>query len=189
MHPMFVDLFHLDVPVLEKVLRTVVVYAFLVVGLRLAGKRELAQLHTFDLVVLLLLSNTVQNAIIGHDDSLIGGLLGAVVLLVLNAAIVRFLFEHPRLDELVEGDPVVLIEKGRVVEERLRSELVTRAELERAAHEQGFARLDEVEQAEIDPAGRISFVARKPPVEDVRHREILARLDALAAELAALRAR
>jgi len=183
------DLFHLDMSVLEKVVRTVVVYAFLVVGLRLAGKRELAQLHTFDLVVLLLLANTVQNAIIGDDSSLAGGLLGAVTLLGLNAAIVRFLFEHPKLDDALEGQPVVLIEGGRVQEERLRSELVTRVELERAAHEQGFGSLDEVEQAEIDPAGRISFVGRKPPVEDVRHRELLARLDAMAAELATLRAR
>ena len=186
---MLFDLFHLDMSVLEKVVRTVVVYAFLVVGLRLAGKRELAQLHTFDLVVLLLLANTVQNAIIGDDSSLAGGLLGATTLLVLNAGIVRFLFEHPRLDEVVEGEPVVLIEAGRLQEKRLHSELVTRAELERAAHEQGFGSLDEVDRAEIDPAGRISFVARKPPLEDLRHRELLARLDALAADLAALRAR
>ena len=97
-------------PILAKILRPLVVYAFLVISLRLAGKRELAQLNPFDLVVLLTLSNTVQNAIIGNDNSITGGVIGAISLLVVNYAVVRFLYRHERIDRFVEGDPVVLIE-------------------------------------------------------------------------------
>src|SRR5256885_5735712 len=104
---MIPNLFHLDMSVLEKVLRTVVIYFFLIVGLRLAGKRELAQLNPFDLVVLLTLSNTVQNAIIGEDNSVTGGLIGATTLLVVNYAVIRFLYGHEKLDRLVEGDAEV----------------------------------------------------------------------------------
>src|SRR5439155_7072106 len=106
--------FAMDLPVLEKIIRTLVVYGFLLVGLRLAGKRELSQLNPFDLVVLLLLSNTVQNAIIGNDNSLMGGIVGAAALLVLNAAVVRTLFHFGKLDA-IEGKPDLLIRKGRVL--------------------------------------------------------------------------
>src|SRR5438045_9277174 len=106
------DMFFLGVPVAEKLLRPVIVYFFLVVGLRLAGKRELAQLNTFDLVVLLTLSNTVQNAIIGEDNSVTGGLIGAATLLVLNYSLVRFLYYHDQLDRIVEGEPEVFMEHG-----------------------------------------------------------------------------
>src|SRR5467141_463304 len=102
MHDMWRDMFVLGVPILEKILRSVIVYVFLIVGLRLAGKRELAQLNPFDLVVLLTLSNTVQNAIIGEDNSVTGGLIGAATLLALNYAVIRFLYGHERLDRLVE---------------------------------------------------------------------------------------
>src|SRR6476620_8612912 len=105
----FRDMFHLSVPVVEKMFRPVVIYFFLVAGLRLAGKRELAQLNAFDLVVLLTLSNTVQNAIIGNEFSITGGVIGATTLLVVNYAVNRFLYSHERLDRLVEGDPDVLI--------------------------------------------------------------------------------
>ena len=106
------DMFHLAVPVLEKIIRPVLVYLVLLVALRLAGKRELAQLNPFDLVVLLTLSNTVQNAIIGEDNSVTGGLLGASTLLLANAVMVRFMFRHQRLDQLLEGTADVLIDGG-----------------------------------------------------------------------------
>src|SRR5438132_13338172 len=128
------DLFHPDVSILEKIIRPILVYAFLIAGLRLAGKRELAQLNAFDLVVLLTLSNTVQNAIIGDDDSVTGGIIGATTLLVINYVVVRFLFEHEKLERLVEGDPDVLIENGVILQDRLRKELISRVELEAAAH-------------------------------------------------------
>ena len=106
---MWGDIFAVGAPVLEKILRPALVYIFLVIVLRVFGKRELAQLNPFDLVVLLSLSNTVQNAIIGNDNSLSGGLIGALALLVLNYLVVRFLFGHRRLDEILEGEPTVLI--------------------------------------------------------------------------------
>jgi uncharacterized membrane protein YcaP (DUF421 family) len=102
-------MFHLGPPVLEKVLRPILVYLFLVILLRIFGKRELAQLNPFDLVVLLCLSNTVQNAIIGEDNSVTGGLIGAVALCGINYAVIRFLFRHRRLDQIIEGKPTVLI--------------------------------------------------------------------------------
>src|SRR5215831_9678903 len=94
----FHDMFVLGLPVAEKILRPILVYAFLIVALRLAGKRELAQLNPFDLVVLLTISNTVQNAIIGDVNSVTGGLIGAATLLVVNHFVVRFLYGHQRLD-------------------------------------------------------------------------------------------
>src|SRR5437899_9448629 len=127
------DMFVLTLPVLEKILRPIIVYVFLVVGLRLAGKRELAQLNPFDLVVLLTLSNTVQNAIIGEDNSVTGGIIGATTLLVVNYVVIRFLYGHEKLDRLVEGDADVLLENGMVQHDRLRNELITLHELEAAA--------------------------------------------------------
>src|ERR1700752_4675186 len=107
-------MFALSLPVLEKILRPIVVYVFLIVGLKLAGKRELAQLNPFDLIVLLTLSNTVQNAIIGEDNSVTGGLIGAAELLTLNHFVVKYLYSHERIDRLIEGDPDVLIEGGQI---------------------------------------------------------------------------
>jgi len=185
---MWGDMFNLGLPVLEKILRPIIVYAVLVFGLRLAGKRELAQLNPFDLVVLLTLSNTVQNAIIGDDTTVTGGVIGAVTLLVVNYLVVRFLYEHKQLDKMVEGDSDVLIESGRIRLDRLRGEVITRAELESAAHKQGFASLDEVERAILEPGGTISFIRKEPPPEAARHEELLARLDQITRELAALRA-
>jgi uncharacterized membrane protein YcaP (DUF421 family) len=181
------DMFHLGLPIVEKVLRPIIVYVFLVLSLRLAGKRELAQLNPFDLVVLLTLSNTVQNAIIGDDNSVTGGIIGAATLLGVNYLVVRFLYRHQGLDRLVEGDADVLIEGGQIKAERLEQELITRAELETAARKQGLGSLDEVDRAILEPGGVISFVARKPTPETSRHQELLLRLDALQSELAALR--
>ena len=185
---LWADLFVLGLPLLEKVLRAVFVYAFLVVGLRLAGKRELAQLNPFDLVVLLTISNTVQNAIIGDDNSVTGGVIGASTLLLVNFIVVRFLYGHERLDRLVEGSPDVLVQNGRVIADRLKSEMITSAELETAARKQGFASLDDVDRAVLEPGGGITFVARRPKPEETRHEELLARLDLLVREVAALRA-
>lgn len=182
------DMFVLTLPIAEKMLRPIVVYVFLIIGLRIAGKREMAQLNPFDLVVLLTISNTVQNAIIGEDNSVTGGVLGAMTLLGVNYLVVRFLYNHEKLDRLIEGDPDVLIDKGVVQVAALKKELITRTELEAAAHKQGFESLDSIERAVLDPGGTVSFVARKPSSDDTRHTELLARLDAMAAQLATLKA-
>src|SRR5215510_7738529 len=184
---MWQDMFVLGVPLLEKIVRPVLVYVFLVVGLRLAGKRELAQLNPFDLVVLLTLSNTVQNAIIGNDNSVTGGLIGATTLLAINYMVVRFLFKHEKLERLVEGDADVLIEDGEIKHDRLRKELITLPEIEMAAHKQGFASLDEVDRAVLEPGGTISFFAKKPTPEAERHAELMATLQQMRDELAMLR--
>src|SRR6267143_1537462 len=107
---MWTHMFALNLPLAEKILRPAIVYAFLVILLRIFGKRELAQLNPFDLVVLLSVSNTVQNAIIGDDNSVTGGLIGAFSLLLTNYLVVRFLYAHRRIDQILEGSPTVLVE-------------------------------------------------------------------------------
>jgi|SRR5690242_10423547 len=187
MHNIWRDMFVLGIPLLEKILRPVIVYAFLVVCLRLAGKRELVQLNPFDLVVLLTLSNTVQNAIIGDDNSLLGGIIGASSLLVTNFLVVRFLYDHRKLDQAVEGRADVLIANGKVRPQHLRSELITMAQLEAAARKQGFGSLSEVEQCVLEPGGTLTFLGKKPAAEDVRHQELLGKMDRLTQEIALLR--
>src|SRR5947209_8915972 len=116
--PVFHDMFVLPLPVIEKMLRPILVYFFLIPILRLAGKRQLAQLNPFDLVVLLTLSNTVQNAIIGEDNSVTGGIIGAATLLLVNYMVVRFLYGHEKLERLIEGAASALIEGGAVKSDR-----------------------------------------------------------------------
>lgn len=187
MHDTWRDMFVLGLPVLEKILRPVIVYAFLIIGLRIAGKRELAQLNPFDLVVLLTLSNTVQNAIIGDDNSVTGGLLGAAALLAVNYLVVRFLYDHRKLEQLVEGQAVVLVENGNVYTDRMKKELITLEELEAAARKQGFESLGDVRQCILEPGGTLCFIAKKPDVEDIRHQELLKRFDSLMQEVVRLR--
>ena len=187
MYDMWKDMFVLGLPLLEKILRPVFVYAFLVIGLRLAGKRELVQLNPFDLVVLLTLSNTVQNAIIGNDNSVSGGVIGATSLLVVNYLVVRFLYDHRKLDQLVEGRSDVLIADGKVLTRRLKKELITTSQLEAAARKQGFSSLSEVQECVLEPGGTLSFLAKTPPAEELRHREVLQRLEKLTEEVSRLR--
>jgi uncharacterized membrane protein YcaP (DUF421 family) len=174
------------IPIAEKLLRTLAVYVFLLVGLRLAGKRELGQLNPFDLVVLLLLSNTVQNAIIGNDNSLAGGILGATSLLIINWVVVRYLYTHPAIARLIEGDSDVLIKDGQVRESRLKRELITRAELESAARRQGLEGLHVVETCRLEVGGALTFVQKLPSDEVRRHEQLLQRIDALTASQADL---
>jgi|SRR5271169_616879 len=187
MHDMWKDMFVISLPILEKILRPVIVYFFLVIMLRLSGKRELVQLNPFDLVVLLTLSNTVQNAIIGDDNSVSGGILGATALLATNYLVVRFLYNHKKLDQLVEGKADILMEGGKVRTEHLKKELITIVQLEAAARKQGFATLAEVDQCILEPGGTLSFISKKPDTEDVRHKELLARLLQLQEEITLLR--
>lgn len=181
------DMFTLTLPVIEKILRPILVYIFLVIGLRIAGKRELAQLNPFDLVVLLTISNTVQNAIIGNDTSLTGGLIGASTLLIVNYLVVRFLYAHRKLDEAVEGHPDYLIDQGVIQPDVLKRELITEEELEVASRRQGYASLKEIESATLEPGGAISFITREPEPEVLRHKELLNKIDALAGEVQRLR--
>jgi uncharacterized membrane protein YcaP (DUF421 family) len=139
----------------EKILRTVVVYFAIVILLRIFGKRELAQLNSFDLVVLLLLSNVVQNAIIGPDNSLWGGLLGAATLLLLNSVVVRVVKRWPRLDQLFEGKRNPIVIDGKYDEKELMRLGLRRGDVETAIRRQGASGISEVERASIYPGGAI----------------------------------
>ncbi len=149
------EVWTLGVPAGEKILRTVVVYAALAVLLRVAGKRNLAQLNSFDLVVVLLLSNVVQDALIGPDDSLTGGLLAAAVLLATNAVIVRVVSRSERAVRLFEGTDVPLVRDGRFLDRLLRREGLRRADVEAALRAQGADGAGDVAEASLSPGGSI----------------------------------
>jgi uncharacterized membrane protein YcaP (DUF421 family) len=155
------DLIHLGLPWWDKAVRTLVVYLALIVLLRIAGKRQLAQLTSFDLVVFLLLSNVVQNAIIGNETSLPGGLLGALILITGNYALVRVAARRPWLRRVLQGRPTRLYEHGHVRERNLRHELMTRHELVTALRHQGLE-LDEVETVDLEPEGAFNALPRVP---------------------------
>jgi len=168
----------------EFVLRAVIVYGFLLVILRLTGKRQVGQLAPFDLVLLLVLSNAVQNSMNGGDNSVTGGLIGAATLLVVNHIVVRYVYAHERLERWVEGDSDVLMENGIIKMDRLKEELITQGELLAAAHKQGFQTLEEIDRAVLEPGGGICFFAKKPTPESRRHEELIERLDRISAQLA-----
>jgi uncharacterized membrane protein YcaP (DUF421 family) len=148
-------LFSLGIPITEKVLRTVVVYGTLLVLLRLGGKRTAAQLNTFDLVVLLLISNVVQNAIIGPDDSLLGGIIGAAVLVLVNDLITRFLRRNDAIDRAMEGSQSKLIEDGAFLDRELRRLGIRANELEVALRSQGAESVTQVKRADLYPSGAV----------------------------------
>jgi uncharacterized membrane protein YcaP (DUF421 family) len=183
----FENMFHLPLPILEKLARPVIVYLVLVVLLRLFGKRELAQLNPFDLVVLLSLSNTVQNAIIGDDNSVTGGVIGAFSLLAINWLVVRVLFRSQRLTNAIEGESTVLIVDGQLDKRALEKESLTCEELLSAIHKQGFEAFDQVRKCQLDPNGTFYVEAFDPSTADKRHAELMERIDALSREIAALR--
>ena len=184
----FDHMFQLPLPILEKLLRPVIVYLVLVLLLRLFGKRELAQLNPFDLVVLLSLSNTVQNAIIGDDDSVTGGVIGAFSLLAINWLVVRVLFRSRRMTRVLEGRAAVLVQNGQIDKRALDRESLTREELMEVIHRQGFEDLHQVRRCELEPNGTFYVEAFDPSVADKRHAELLERIDALSREVATLRA-
>ena len=166
------DLLVPGISISEKLVRTIAVYGFLLLGLRLAGKREMSQLNSFDLVVLLLISNTLQNAIIGNDDSLTGGILGAGFLLLLNSVMIRMLFKYKKLDA-IEGKPDVLMKNGRMLKKHLDRELITVHELEAAARRQGIDSLAHVQECRLETGGALTFIQRHPTDEERRHHESL----------------
>ena len=182
-------MFHLNTPVLEKIIRPMIVYFAIIVLLRVFGKRELAQLNPFDLVVLLSVSNTVQNAIIGDDNSVTGGLLGALSLFVTNYLVVRFLFKHRRLDEVMAGSPACLVAHGQVDRDALAKELLTEADLNSVARRQGFDGLEEVETCTLEAGGVFAIKGKKPGSDDLQHAELIAKLGELQKSVDGLRAR
>ena len=183
---MWHDIFHMDVSVLEKLLRPVLIYFFLAVALRLAGKRELAQLNSLDFVVLLAVANAVQNGIIGNDDSVTGGALGATALFALNGALAVLLFRSPRLRRFAEGTPRVLITMGAVDYEALKKERLTVDQLMAAIATQGAGGLDDVEEAVLEPNGTIATRMKEMDRDAMRFMDLASQLDELKVMVARL---
>ena len=190
-HSFVVNMFELGtglpmVSAVEKILRPIAVYLMLVILLRVFGKRILAQLNPFDLVVLLTLSNTVQNAIIGNDTSLSGGIIGALALVGINALLVRIYYRGPEHDkQMIESLDTCLVRSGHVDNDVLRRLHINRGELTALAHERGFDDLDEVETAVLYPNGTIYMKGTSK--DDACVQEILEQVRALRQELATRR--
>ena len=151
-------MFHVGTPLWEIALRTTIVYLVILVGLRLFGKRQLGQVSVGDLVMILLIANAVQNAMVGVDVSLIGGLTAALVLLVLNFLVVRGLGSTPLGERVLEGSPTLLVKDGRMMDAGLRREGLAREEVEVAIREHGIADESGVRAAYLEPDGTISVI-------------------------------
>ncbi|HEX4866203.1 MAG TPA: YetF domain-containing protein [Acidimicrobiales bacterium] len=155
----------------EIVGRSLVVYVAVLVGLRVGGRREIGQLTPFDLVVILLVANAVQNAMVGADTTLLGGLVAAATLLVVNAIVARLRLRSPRLRQLVEGVPVVLIQHGEWVGDNLRREGLTADEVMAAIREHGeIGDVTHVELAVLETDGSVSVVPMTASVHRTRRR-------------------
>jgi uncharacterized membrane protein YcaP (DUF421 family) len=181
------SMFHLHVPLLEKILRPIIVYLCLIMFLRLFGKRELAQLNPFDLVVLLCLSNTVQNSIIGDDNSVSGGIIGVFALLTVNYLFSRLLYRAPQLTRLVEGDETVLIRHGKVDWEAMKREALTELELKTVLHKQGLSDYSQVEKCVLEPSGNFYVEQFDPLLEGKQRSEILRDIRLLTEEVRQLK--
>lgn len=181
------DMFHLSIPVLEKVVRPWIVYLCLVLFLRIFGKRELAQLNPFDLVVLLSLSNTVQNAIIGDDNSVTGGLVGAFSLLTINWVLNRVMYSAPKLNATLQGTPAILVRDGVPDKVAMKRERLSGEELISILNKNGFATAREVEICVLEPNGSFYVKGKSPSPTDLQRTELLEALRQLTAEVHALR--
>lgn len=185
---MFDHMFHVPLPILEKILRPMIVYLCLVVFLRIFGKRELAQLNPFDLVVLLSLSNTVQNAMIGDDNSVSGGIIGAFSLLAINWLMVRVLLKSPQLNHVLQGSERVLIRKGRVDHKALKAELLSEEELLTVVHKQGFNDFTDVAKCILEPNGTFYIEGREPSDQEIHETALMKKMEEMAAELRDIKA-
>lgn len=154
---------HLGVP--EKILRSLLVFIFLVFALRIGGKRELAQLNVLDLAVLLLASNALQNAMIGNDNSVTGGVVGATALFAANYGFVRLTYRNRMARRLFEGTPLILLENGEVKPDALRREAISETELLGAALDRGFTGLGDVGLIVLETNGHLAVLDQKAAVQ------------------------
>jgi uncharacterized membrane protein YcaP (DUF421 family) len=171
------DMFVPGVSIAEKILRPVIVYLFLIVILRIGGRRELAQMNAFDLVVLLMLANAVQNAIIGDDNSLLGGIIGGTTLILLNLGVNWYLYRHPKLDRRIEGAPTLLVKNGRLLRHHLKRELITEPELISMVHRQGVDRIEDCSEVILETSGVITVIASQPSSAEQARGDIAQRLE------------
>ncbi|MEO6829637.1 MAG: YetF domain-containing protein [Acidobacteriaceae bacterium] len=180
---MIESMFHLQAPLVEKIVRPIIVYFFLILLLRIFGKRELAQLNPFDLVVLLSLSNVVQNALIGNDNSVTGGIVGAMSLLTINWVVVRFLYSSPRVDRIVGGTERILVQNGVIDQKALQDELLTEEELFAAIHKQGFDGIEDIKECVLAPNGSFYIEGRKPTETETNQAVLIRKLEQIQGEL------
>jgi uncharacterized membrane protein YcaP (DUF421 family) len=185
----FVNMFGAMPSIFEKLVRTLLVYGFLVVILRSFGKRKLTQLNPFDFVVLLLLSNTVQNAIIGNETSVPGGLIGALFLILISNIVVALFYKlsWSRRNDLLDGKTTVLIENGKIKADALKKEQITPLELESVAHDKGFNDLDEIKNLVLEPNGKFFVEGKDPSPEERRHQILLDKIEELSRQVAELK--
>lgn len=162
------NLFVPEISLWEKIIRSAAVYVFILLAFRFTGKRQVGQLTPFDLVVLLLISNVVQNAVIGPDNSLTGGMIGAVTILVLNYLVVELSYRFKGVRRVLEAQPTLLIHNGRVLHENLRKERLTMDDLLAALRRSGMASPEQVRYALLEENGGISVIPRPSP-GDVLH--------------------
>ena len=151
-----------DIPLAEKVLRSIVVYGFLLAAFRVVGKRQLGQMTPFDLVVLLIISNVVQNAVIGNDNSLGGGLLGATTILLLNLLVAYVTFRFKRADRMIEHSPTVLVRHGRILRDNLRRERLGPRDLRAALRHHGVVSIRDIRYAFLEEDGHVSVITGRP---------------------------
>jgi uncharacterized membrane protein YcaP (DUF421 family) len=187
-HSIMQSMFHMQLPLLEKILRPIIVYLCLIVFLRVFGKRELAQLNPFDLVVLLSLSNTVQNSIIGDDNSVTGGLVGAFALLAINWLLARVLYSAPKVTTAIEGSKTILISNGVVDAEQMKREVLTHDDLISVLNKNGFNRPEDVKLCVLEPNGTFYVEGITPNTETVHSRELMEAVAQLTREVRDLRA-
>jgi uncharacterized membrane protein YcaP (DUF421 family) len=148
-----------EIPILEKIVRSVVVYLFLLLAFRLFGKRQVAQITPFDLIVLLIISNVVQNALIGNDNSLGGGLIGAATILLLNFLMVQLAFRSRKARRFLEAKPTLLIHHGRILQDNLTHELMTLEDLLESLRANGIEDPRRVKSAVLEENGHVSVIA------------------------------
>ena len=185
---MWHQIFVVQVPVLEKIVRTVLVYVTMFVLFRLTGKRGLANLNTLDFVVIFLLSNVVQNAVIGNDTSFSGGAIGAVTLVAVNAVVNRLIAASPRLARILEGAPTTVIEDGATVDRAMHRLALRPRDLEHAVRLQNGDAMTEIDRGVLEPSGQL-VLTLKPAEQAATQGDvtaILARLDELRAQILAI---
>jgi uncharacterized membrane protein YcaP (DUF421 family) len=154
-------MFNIAVPWWELIVRSMVVYVFLLVLLRITGKRQVGQLAPFDLVLLLVLSNAVQNSMNAGDNSLVGGLISASTLVLLNFAVSLATYRSKKLESLIEGRPQILVHNGKLFEDVVARNNLTHHELNAALRQAGCTSFEDVHTAILENSGTISVVPRK----------------------------
>lgn len=183
-------MFQLDetVSLVEKILRPVIVYLGLIVLVRFFGRRELGQLNPLDLIVLLMLSETIQNSIIGEDNSVTGGIIGAAMLFSMNYIFALLKFKSPKLEKIIEGEPIVLIENGKFDERAINREMLSREDLDVVAHKEGFESADDLQKCVLDPNGSFLVEGKDDAGDKKFKKDVLRKIEDLSEQIGKLQA-